>query len=254
LTWALGDHHDDAVLLSEVTNALVVFAHCDDAEWFFGGTVARLVAQGAQVNYVVCTDGSSGGVDLSVSDEELAATRAAEQRAAADVLGVSEVVFLGYHNDELAVTGDLKRDLVRQIRRFRPDLVLGLAPFRVMDAPIDWSHGDHIASGEATLQAVYPEALMPRIYPELLEEGHQPHEVTEVWVPAESDADLYLDVTDVVETKMSAIWCHTSQNGEANGDRQWLFAHRVAPWMTKAGERIGCSYAERFRRVPIRRP
>ncbi len=95
------------MLLSEVTNALVVFAHCDDAEWFFGGTVARLVAQGAEVNYVVCTDGSSGGVDLSVSDAELAATRAAEQRAAADVLGVGEVVFLGYHNDEL--DGDGRR-------------------------------------------------------------------------------------------------------------------------------------------------
>ena len=144
------------MLLTEVTNALVVFAHCDDAEWFFGGTVARLVAQGAEVNYVVCTDGSSGGVDLSVSDADLAATRAAEQRAAADALGVREVEFLGYHNDELTVTVDLKRDLVRQIRRFRPDLVLGLAPYRVMDAPVDWSHGDHIAAGEATLQASTP--------------------------------------------------------------------------------------------------
>ena len=242
------------MLVSEVTNALVVFAHCDDAEWFFGGTIARLVAQGAEVNYVVCTDGSSGGVDLSVSDEELAATRAAEQRAAADVLGVKEVAFLGHHNDQLSVTVDLKRDLVRQIRRFRPNLVLGLAPYRVMDAPVDWSHGDHIAAGEATLQAVYPESLMPRIYPELLAEGWSPHEVTEVWVPAMSDADLYLDVTDVAEIKMDAIWCHSSQNGEANGDRQWLFEQRVARWMTEAGQRIGCRYAERFRRIPIRRP
>lgn len=242
------------MLLSEVTRALVVFAHCDDAEWFFGGTIARLVASGAEVNYVVCTDGSSGGVDLSVSDAELAATRAAEQRAAADVLGVRAVEFLGYSNDELGVTGALKRDLVRQIRRFRPDLVLGLAPYRVMDAPVDWSHGDHIAAGEATLQAVYPEALMPRIYPELLAEGHEPHEVTEVWVPGVTDADLYVDVTEVAETKMAAIWCHTSQNGEANGSRDWLFEHRVAPWMTEAGQRIGCRYAERFLRVPIRRP
>ena len=78
-----------------MTRALVVVAHCDDAEWMFGGTVARLVGPGRQVDYVVCTDGSSGGVDLSVSDAELAATRAAEQRAAADVLGVGEVVFLG---------------------------------------------------------------------------------------------------------------------------------------------------------------
>jgi LmbE family N-acetylglucosaminyl deacetylase len=241
------------MLLSEVTNALVVFAHCDDAEWFFGGTVARLVAQGAAVNYVVCTDGSSGGVDMAVSDEELAVTRAAEQRAAADVLGVRDVVFLGLPNDELSVTVDLKRELVRQIRRFRPDLVLGLAPYRVMDAPVDWSHGDHIAAGEATLQAVYPESLMPRIYSELLAEGGQPHEVTEVWVPAVHDADLYLDVTDVAAAKMDAIWCHTSQNGEANGNREWLFEHRVAPWMSEAGQRIGCRYAERFRRIPIRR-
>lgn len=242
------------MLLSEVTNALVVFAHCDDAEWFFGGTIARLVAQGVEVNYVVCTDGSSGGVDLSVSDAELAATRAAEQRAAADVLGVREVVFLGYSNDELTVTVDLKRDLVRQIRRFRPDLVLGLAPYRIMDASVDWSHGDHIAAGEATLQAVYPESLMPRIYPELLAEGWQPHQVTEVWVPAMQDADLYVDVTDVAQAKMDAVWCHTSQNGEANGNRDRLFAEGVGPWMEEAGRRIGCRYAERFRRIPIRRP
>ena len=104
------------------------------------------------------------------------------------------------------------------------------------------------------MQAVYPESLMPRIYPELLTEGWPPHEVTEVWVPAMGDADLYLDVTDVAETKMDAIWCHTSQNGEANGDRQWLFEQRVAPWMTEVGQRIGCRYAERFRRIPIRRP
>jgi LmbE family N-acetylglucosaminyl deacetylase len=240
------------VLLSEVTNALVVFAHCDDAEWFFGGTVTRLVNHGAEVNYVVCTDGSSGGVDLSVSDEDLAAIRAREQRAAADVLGVREVVFLGFHNDELSVTVDLKRDLVRQIRRFQPDLVLALPPYRLMEAPIGWSHGDHIAAGEATLQAVYPEALMPRIYRELLAEGWSPHEVTEVWVPGMSDADLYLDVTDVVQTKMEAVWCHQSQNGESHGDRDWLFAERVAPSMEAAGRRIGCRYAERFRRIPIR--
>ena len=95
---------------------------------------------------------------------------------------------------------------------------------------------------------------MPRIYPELLAEG---------LAAARGDRGLgaggcrrgpLLDVTEVAETKMAAIWCHTSQNGEANGDRDWLFEHRVAPWMTEAGQRIGCRYAERFRRIPIRRP
>jgi LmbE family N-acetylglucosaminyl deacetylase len=240
------------VLLDEVQSALVVVAHCDDGEWMFGGTVARLVAQGARVDYVVTTDGSSGGIDMTVSDAQLAATRAAEQRAAAQVLGVSEVELLGFHNDELTVSLDLKRALVRQVRRFRPQLVLTLTPYRALDAPVDWSHPDHIATGEATLQAVYPEALMPRIYPELLEEDLQPHEVTEVWVPAMADADRYIDVSGVVETKMDAVWCHWSQNGEANGDRGWMFENRVAPPMAVAGDRIGVRYAERFRRIPIR--
>ena len=240
------------MLLEDVTSALVVFAHCDDAEWMFGGTVARLVAGGAVVSYVVCTDGSSGGIDLSVTDAELAATRAAEQRAAAAVLGVSEVVFLGYPDDQLQVGPGLKRDLVRQIRRFRPDLLLTLTPYRALDAPVDWSHGDHIAAGEAALQAAYPEALMPRIYPELLAEDLQPHSVREAWVPAVGDADLYVDVTGVVETKMDAVWCHGSQNGEANGDRGAMFATHIAPPLREAGLRIGCRYAERFRRIPIR--
>ncbi|MGI3783318.1 MAG: PIG-L deacetylase family protein [Janthinobacterium lividum] len=240
------------MLLDEVRRALVVIAHCDDGEWMFGGTVARLVAQGARVDYVVCTDGSSGGIDMTVTDEELAATRAAEQRDAAKVLGVSEVTFLGFHNDELTVSLDLKRALVREIRRSRPDLVLTLTPHRALDAPIGWSHGDHIATGEATLQAVYPEALMPRIHPELLEEDLQPHEVTEVWFPALADADRYVDVTSVVEKKMDAVWCHWSQNGEANGDRAWMFEQHIAPPMREAGERIGARYAERFRRVAIR--
>ncbi len=239
------------MLLEDVRRILVVVAHCDDAEWMFGGTVARLLGSGAQVCYVITTDGSSGGVDLGVSDAELAAVRAAEQRAAADVLGVAEVVFLEHPNDRLGVTVELKRELVREIRRFRPDLVLTWMPYRDRNASIDWNHGDHIATGEATLQAVYPEALMPRIHPELAEEGLTAHEVTEVWVPAVDDADLYVDVTPVVQLKMDAIWCHGSQNGEANGDRDAMFTGRVAPPMLEAGRRIGVRYAERFRRIPI---
>ena len=240
------------MLLEDVRSALVVVAHCDDAEWMFGGTVARLVGQGAAVDYVVTTDGSSGGVDLSISDAELAATRAAEQRAAAEVLGVRSVAFLGHRNDELEVSIDLKRELVRQVRRSRPQLVLTLTPYRALDAPVDWSHGDHLVTGEATLRAVYPEAIMPRIYRELLDEGLPPHEVTEVWVPAMTDADLYVDVSGVVQTKMDAVWCHWSQNGEAAGNREWMFTERIAPPMRAAGERVGCRYAERFRRIPIR--
>lgn len=240
------------MLLEDVRTVLVVVAHCDDAEWMFGGTVARLVGQGATVDYVVTTDGSSGGIDMTLTDAELAATRAGEQRDAAKVLGVRDVAFLGFHNDELTVSLDLKRAIVRQVRLTRPELVLTLTPHRALDAPIGWSHADHIATGEATLQAVYPEALMPRIHPELLDEGLEPHEVTEVWFPALADADRYVDVSAVVETKMDAIWCHWSQNGEAGGDRGWMFDRHIAPPMVEAGDRIGVRYAERFRRVRVR--
>jgi LmbE family N-acetylglucosaminyl deacetylase len=238
--------------LEDVTSALVVIAHCDDGEWMFGGTVAKLTAQGAAVHYLVVTDGASGGIDLSVTDEELAATRADEQRAAAKVLGVAGVTFLGYHNDELELTVGLKRDIVREIRRTRPQLVLTLTPYRDPAAPISWSHADHMTVGEATLRAVYPEALMPRIHPELAAEGLQAHEVTEVWYPALADADRYVDVTEVVQTKMDAVWCHWSQNGEANGDRDWMFERHIAPPMRAAGELLGVEYAERFRRVVIK--
>jgi LmbE family N-acetylglucosaminyl deacetylase len=240
------------MLLDQVGSALVVVAHCDDGEWMFGGTVAKLTTAGATVHYVVVTDGASGGIDLSISDLELAATRQAEQQAAAEVLGVSTVTFLGYHNDELELSVGLKRDLVRQIRRTKPELVLTWTPYRNPDAPIDWSHGDHLVVGEATLRAVYPEALMPRIHPGLADEGLEPHTVQEVWYPAMSDADCYIDVTGVVQTKMDAVWCHWSQNGEADGDRSWLFEHRVAPPMRAAGGVVGVAYAERFRRVVIK--
>jgi LmbE family N-acetylglucosaminyl deacetylase len=239
------------VLIRDIARVLVIFAHPDDAEWMFGGTIARLVAGGARVDYVCCTDGSNGGVDVSVSAAELAATRAAELRAAADVLGVGEIVMLDYPNDQLTPSVDLRRDLVRQIRRLRPQLVLAMAPQRLLDAPIDLLHADHLASAEAALIAAYPEALMPRIYPELADEGLSAHAVTEVWTSAYADADQYVDVSDFADQKMTAIWCHTSQNGLAKGDRNGLFRNQVAPPMVEAGRRIGCQYAERFKRTEI---
>jgi LmbE family N-acetylglucosaminyl deacetylase len=240
------------MLLNEVTNALAVFAHPDDAEWMFGGTVARLTARGAEVNYVVCTDGANGTVDPTVKAADLAATRAGELRAAADVLGVREIAFLGYPNDRLEVTAELRRDIVRQIRRFRPDVILTMTPQRLPDAPVDIVHRDHMAASEAALVAAYPESYMPLLYPELTEEGLEPFRVTEVWTSAFREADLYVDVTDQVDTKMAAVMCHKSQNGQARDDTEWMLEHKVGPAMVEAGKRIGCRYAERYLRVPIK--
>jgi LmbE family N-acetylglucosaminyl deacetylase len=238
--------------LSAYPHVLVVFAHPDDAESLFGGTVRQLAKSGAEINYVVCTDGSRGGPDAETPDEEVAQTRADEQLAAARVLGVNEVVFLGYKNGTLEVTVDLRRDIVRQIRRFRPELILTMPPFRVLDAPISLSHAEHIAAGEATLVASYPEAGSVRAYPELLDEGLQPHRVTEVWIPAFGDADRFVDVTDVIDTKIEALQCHESQMGKP-GRRAWDFERDMKPGMQAVGARIGCTYAESFRVIPIGR-
>lgn len=230
---------------------LVVFAHPDDAEGQFGGTVAKLVRQGAEVNYVCCTDGSRGGTDPAMSDEELTDVRAAEQRAAADVLGVKDVRYLGYKNGTLEVTRELRRDIVREIRRYKPQLILTMSPFRRLDSPIGLSHADHMNAAEATLIATYPEASSPRAYPELLDEGLEPHRVNDVWIPAVGGADRYVDVSGVVDRKVEALNCHTSQLHGKTDRPDWSFDDRIGPSMRAAGAMLAVPFAERFRSIEV---
>ncbi len=229
--------------------ALVVGAHPDDPEFGFGGTVAKLTAEGTEVIYVVCTDGCQGGEDPAVPDAELSAVRYAEQRAAAEVLGVREVVFLGFRDGSLAPTLELRRAITREIRRWRPDLVLTHAPLRSLDGAIGAFHPDHLAAGEATLSAVYPDARNPRAFRELLAEGLQPHRVREVWMPGFDHADHVVELSpELVERKIEAIRCHRSQF-----DKPEMEPGAPAVWvrerMRKAGEKAGVEYAEAFKRI-----
>jgi LmbE family N-acetylglucosaminyl deacetylase len=227
---------------------LVVAAHPDDPEFGFGATVAKMADEGATVAYVVCTDGSQGGEDPSVPDAELTATRYAEQRAAAAVLGVQEVTFLGFRDGYLEPNVELRRAISREIRRFKPDLVLTHAPLRAINIPIGASHPDHLAVGEATLAAVYPDARNPRAYPELLQEGLEAHKVKEVWLPGFEGSDHFVDATAFVDRKIEAIRCHRSQF-----DKPGLEPDQVGKWtrewMRQAGERAGYEYAEAFKRL-----
>ena len=141
---------------------LVVAAHPDDPEFGFGASVARLASDGAEVYYAICTDGSQGGEDPSVPDAELTTVRYAEQRAAAEVLGVTDVVFLGFRDGYLAPTVELRRAITREIRRFKPDLVMTHSPVRSLSVGIGASHPDHLAVGEATMAAVNPDSRNPR--------------------------------------------------------------------------------------------
>jgi LmbE family N-acetylglucosaminyl deacetylase len=227
---------------------MVVAAHPDDPEFGFGATVAKMADEGATVAYVVCTDGSQGGEDPSVPDAELTATRYAEQRAAAAVLGVEEVTFLGFRDGHLEPNVELRRAISREIRRFKPDLVLTHAPLRAINIPIGASHPDHLAVGEATLAAVYPDARNPRAYPELLQEGLEAHTVKEVWLPGFEGSDHFVDATAFVDRKIEAIRCHRSQFDKPGIEPDQV-GKWTREWMHQAGERAGYEYAEAFKRL-----
>lgn len=207
-------------LISPIERALVVIAHPDDAEYGAAATIAHLTAAGARVDYVVTTDGGKGTEDPAVTPEQLAATRVAEQRAAADILGVSEIVHLGYPDGYLVPSLDLRRDVTRQIRRFRPDLVLTLNPQRRLDGNPFIGHPDHLATGEATLSSVYPAARDRLNFPELAnEEGLEPWKVRQVLLMGIEEPNLVLDVSATFEVGIAALRAHISQVDDDAEDR-----------------------------------
>lgn len=205
-------HLERHELISPLERALVVISHPDDAEFGAGPTIAELTRMGVRVDYVVTTDGSKGTDDPKVTPEQLAATRVAEQRAAADILGVSQIVHLGYPDGYLTPSLELRRDIVRQIRRFRPDLVITQNPQRRLDHNPFIGHPDHLATGEATLAAVYPAARDRLNFPELwTEEKLEPWKVRQVLLTGVEQPNLWLDVADTFEIGLAAICAHASQ-------------------------------------------
>ncbi|MDY6908536.1 MAG: PIG-L deacetylase family protein [Thermodesulfobacteriota bacterium] len=187
-------------------DVLVITAHPDDAEFGAAGTVARFRKAGRSVAYVVCTDGEKGTNDRSLSPERLAAMRREEQMAAARLLGLSDVAFLGYPDQQLEDSFEFRKHLVRMIRTYRPATVITSDPYR----RYLW-HRDHRILGQVVLDAVFPYARDHLAYPDLLEEGLEPHKVREVLLWASQDVNHRVDITSTFETKLAALRCHESQ-------------------------------------------
>src|SRR2546425_10703947 len=166
-------------MAERIQRVMVVTAHPDDAEFGAGGTVAKMVRQGREVTYVVVTSGNKGSSDRTMTPERLARIREAEQRNAAQTLGVERVVFLGYEDGEVEDTRDLRRDITRVIRAWRPDLVITQNPHRTYN--LGASHRDHRVTGGVVLDCVYPPARDHMAFPEPLPE-HQPHKGRELYV------------------------------------------------------------------------
>ncbi len=207
-----------------VGTVLVVGAHPDDIDFGASGTLATWTDAGARVVYCIVTDGDAGGFDPSVPRSAIVGIRRAEQEAAAKVVGVDEVEFLGYPDGRLFASLELRRDLARTIRRVRPARVVAQSPERNWRR-IQASHPDHLAAGEATLNAVYPDARNAFAFPELLEDGFEPHVASEVWLMASPRADHLVDITDTIDRKVAALRCHASQLPDPDGleerVRQW---------------------------------
>ena len=228
--------------IHHVDRVMVVVAHPDDAEVRAGGTIARWTAAGKTVTYVIATSGSRGG-DGSIPEAALAATREAEQRAAAAILGVREIVFLGQEDGYLTPSLDLRRLITREIRRYRPEVVITHNPIRHYGMG---NHPDHFAVGEATYAAMYPTAGNPMAYPDLRDEGLEPWSVTWSMAIDPEVADHFEDIGSTLETKIAAIAAHTSQFPASYlGTARWI----VGQMALKAAERgyPGMTSAEAFR-------
>lgn len=189
---------------------LVVTAHPDDVDFGAAGTIATLTDAGVEVGYCIVTDGDAGGFDPDVPRSEIPRIRREEQTAAAKELGVSELQFLGYPDGALVASLDLRRDISREIRRFRPDVVMCQSPQRDFTR-IYGSHPDHLAAGDAAISAVYPDARNPFTFTELMTEGFAPHAVWQIWIMGGPTPNKWIDTTDHFDRKIRALRCHASQ-------------------------------------------
>lgn len=225
--------------------AMFIFAHPDDIEFGTAGTAARWVQGGAEVAYVLLTSGDVGIADLTLTREAAAAIREEEQRAAAAVVGVQEVIFLREPDGALVNTLDVRRKLVREIRRFRPEVV-------VCGDPTVWfvdstyiNHPDHRAAASAALEAVFPAAGQPHLFQELEAEGLTAHKVRKVYVEGWGGGDTWVNISSTIDLKIAALRCHTSQM------RDWDPEPMLRQWSAEAAKGKEMAYAETFRVITL---
>jgi LmbE family N-acetylglucosaminyl deacetylase len=225
---------------------LVITPHPDDAEVWCGGTVARWIKEGAEVYFVLCTDGGKDTFDRQVSSQDLATIREAEQREAADILGVTQMVVLGHPDGELEDDDVFRRELVRQIRLVRPDVVLCPEPYR---RNLAW-HRDHRIAGQVAIDAVFPYARDHLHFRELWErEGLEPHKTATVLLWGAEQPDTHMDIGDTLEVKIRAVAVYQSRR---SGRSESEVAEFVKERAIGDGAGQDYDYAEAFRKLTFR--
>ncbi len=197
--------------IDEITRALAVMAHPDDVDFSAAGLVAQLTDAGADVTHCLVSDGQAGGFDRAIERTTMASIRREEQTKAAAEVGVSDLIFLGRMDGEVTFDLTLRHDITRVIRQVRPQIVITHPP-EISVASVYGSHADHVATGQATWAAVYPDSRNPFAFPELLTSGYEPWVVEEIWIIHHPDSNVTLDITDQFERKIRALRCHVSQH------------------------------------------
>jgi LmbE family N-acetylglucosaminyl deacetylase len=229
--------------MSKKVHLLVIAPHTDDTEFGIAGTVAKWVREGKSAAYVICTNGDKGTSDVELDPQKLIKMREEEQRQAAKTVGVDEVVFLGYRDQELEDTTDFRRDIVRWIRTYQPEVVATTDPYH----RYIW-HRDHRMTGIVTLDAVYPYARDHLAYPDLFTAGFKPHKVREVLTWGSDEPNYWSDISDTIDLKIAALRCHYSQLGARFDMLEKGIKERAAD-MAKGQN---CKYTEAFHRILIR--
>ena len=230
--------------------AMIIIAHPDDGEYMASGTLAKWAKAGSEVIYVLCTSGDKGTSDPKIKPSELAATREIEQQNAANVVGAKTVEFLRYEDGVLQNTLELRKDIVRQIRKHKPDVIFCQDPTRRYG---EWfiNHPDHRAAGDAALDAIFPSARDYHVYPDLIEEGLMPHNTLEIYMGAGGDgASVWVDITDTIDTKVAALMEHKTQVGS---DPQKLeeLKKRLKDNAAQTGAAHAMGHAEGFKYIKV---
>jgi LmbE family N-acetylglucosaminyl deacetylase len=237
-----------------MTVYLVVAAHPDDPDFGVAGTAAQLARDGHAVHYLMLTSGDAGSEDPTIPPLELMRTREAEQEAAGRILGLTSVEFLRYPDGELEPTLELRKAIVRVMRRLRVDVVICQDPRVLVDDDNNYlNHPDHRAGGQAALDAAFPAAGNPSAFRDLLADGLEPHKVQEVWLyfTAAQHVNHFVDITQTIEQKVAALAAHTSQIGE--WAKTGALRAEMVKWAEETARRHGLAYqhAEGFHRIVL---
>ncbi len=226
-------------------SAMAIVAHPDDIEFSCSGTLARWAQAGARISYVLCTSGDVGIAKQGMTNEQAIEIREAEQRAAAEIIGAEEVIFLREPDGMLQATIELRKKLVREIRRFRPEVVICGDPTIVWAGDAYINHPDHRAAATAALDAIFPAAGQPNLFQELEEEGLSAHKPRKVFVTGWDGTDHFVNITDTIDLKIEALRAHKSQMED------WDPEERIKEWAAQRGKGKEMAYAEGFRVVTL---